>query len=87
MRRFIRRGLKLKVNKAKHGKPLSFIDWINQEGVTKVAGLLDVDTSTVRHWRRGHSFPRIEVMQAIKKITKGRITYEHIIEGKRGGTK
>lgn len=58
----------------------SLKDWINDNGVEHVAKLLKVEQATVRHWRRGANFPRVDQMRVIKKITKGRVGYEEIID-------
>ncbi len=61
-------------------KYATFNDWINDKGTIYIAGLLNVNPSTVRHWRRGHCYPGVEQMRAIKKITKGAVTYDIIID-------
>lgn len=55
-------------------------DWINERGVDKVAELVGVHVSTVRHWRNGHCHPRIDQMKTIKKVSGGLVGYEQIIE-------
>ncbi len=61
---------------------ISFSEWIERTGVIEVAKLLDVDPSTVRHWRLCNSYPRTDQMRIIKKKTKGLIGYDQIIDGK-----
>lgn len=59
----------------------TFTDWINETGVNKVAKILGVYESTVRHWRNGFVLPRSHQMKRIKDITKGRVSYDAILEG------
>lgn len=61
-------------------KGLTLRDWIIQTGVGKVSKLLNVGESTVRHWRTGHCLPRTEQMREIKKLSKGLVTYESMID-------
>ena len=60
---------------------MSLKTWIRKTGTRQVAELLGVETATVRYWRRGESWPRIEQMRKIKRITKGVVGYEQMIEG------
>jgi hypothetical protein len=62
-------------------KAISLSEWINEKGVETVAGLLGVDPSTVRHWRRGHCYPRVDQMREIKRLSKGLVGYDEIIDG------
>lgn len=64
-----------------HAEQINFIDWLNLKGVQAVSKMLDVNASTVRHWRLGNTYPRVEQMKKIKKLTKGQIDYVHIIDG------
>lgn len=59
----------------------AFINWIDTVGVYKVARLLEVDPATVRYWRRRQTFPRVDQMRKIKRVTKGVIGYSQIIDG------
>lgn len=58
-----------------------FKAWIDEKGTEEISLKLGVDPSTVRHWRLGNCYPRVEQMRIIKKITKGEIGYEQIIDG------
>lgn len=62
-------------------KPITLEAWIAEKGVSHVAELLGVNPSAVRHWRLGNCRPNVTQMRAIKKITKGAITYEELIDG------
>lgn len=64
-------------------KKLTFKEWINKHGTREIAKMLDVDPSAVRHWRDGFCYPTVKKMRIIKKITRGRIGYNQIIDGKR----
>lgn len=59
---------------------ISLRDWINQEGVSKIAEQLCVEQSTVRHWRSGHCLPKAQQMREIKKLSKGQVTYDVMID-------
>lgn len=61
-------------------KKTSLRSWINKTTVKKVSELLEVNTSTVRHWRSGHSLPQAAQMQKIKKITNGKVDPTAVIE-------
>lgn len=58
---------------------LTLGEWIDTKGTTHIANLLDVDESTVRHWRRGHCLPRPSQMLAIKKASRGAVTVDEMI--------
>ena len=60
---------------------ITFKQWISEQGPNKLSELLDVQVTTVRHWRTGHCLPQVDKMRAIKKLTKGMIGYEQIIDG------
>lgn len=62
-------------------KKLSLQEWIAEVGPLKVADILNVHPSAVRHWRRNYCLPRAELMRKIKKLSRGRISYESMIEG------
>lgn len=57
----------------------SLQDWINEIGIESVAKLLKVNAASVRHWRRGHCLPRTGQMYLIQRYSKGRVTYEEMI--------
>lgn len=65
----------------KRKNQITFKEWISEEGPGKLSELLDVQVTTVRHWRTGHCLPRVDQMKQIKKLTKGRIGYAEIIDG------
>lgn len=53
--------------------------WIVNTGQKKVAGLLNVDPSTVGQWKVSNTLPRPEHMVKINKLTKGRVTFEEMV--------
>lgn len=61
-------------------RKLCLRSWIDSRGVTEVAQLLEVDPSTVRHWRRGHCLPKDEQKLAIKKASRGAVSISEMIE-------
>ena len=60
---------------------MSLKDWIKSKGVRHVADLLNVNPNTVRYWAWGMTYPKTEQMREIKRITKGVVGYEQIIDG------
>lgn len=68
------------------GKPQkvyrSFDDWIDDLTINRVAGLLRLRPLTVWHWRARRGYPKVEHMQRIKKLTKGAVSYDMIIDRK-----
>lgn len=68
---------------AKRNKHLdtSFKNWIRAQKVEEVSKLLDVRTMTVYNWLWGRVLPRASHMKLIKKLSKGKVGYEQIIEG------
>jgi hypothetical protein len=77
----------MKSEKASSRGKMSLEDWINEVGVAEVAKLFKVNESAVRHWKRGHCLPRTEQMRAIHQYSKGRVSYEEMIEGRPRKTK
>lgn len=64
-------------------KSLSLKAWIKKIGRIEVARLLGVTPMTVTHWRQGTAWPKVKQMQKIKKLTKGVVDYDGIIDGGR----
>lgn len=62
-------------------KPITLEAWIADKGVTHVAEILGVNPSAVRHWRLGNCRPNVTQMRAIKRATKGAISYDEMIDG------
>jgi transcriptional regulator with XRE-family HTH domain len=55
-------------------------EWIIKTGPKKVAQQLNVDPSTVSGWRNKKTFPRPDKLKLIHQLSKGRVTYQSIIE-------
>lgn len=64
----------------KKPKRMTLREWIEETGPNEVAELLNVPSVNVRQWKRGYCLPRAEQMRIIKKLTRGRIDYEDMIE-------
>ncbi len=61
-----------------------FITWIETYGTRKLSEELQVSTSSVEKWKRGH-LPRPWIMTRIREISKGEIDYHHMVEGSQYG--
>lgn len=61
-------------------KSITLQSWIKETGSTEIAKTLDIDRSTVRHWKCGYGLPKAKQMLAIKRLTKGRLTCDAMIE-------
>jgi len=59
---------------------LTLKEWIEKTGPERVAKLLGVNISSVGHWHRGYCSPRDEVKILIKKLSRGAVTYDEMIE-------
>lgn len=70
-------GLKTTTGKT---KLLTFDAWMTRLGTQKVASLIGVNLVTVRYWRWRKTYPKVVHMRKIRKLTKGLITYEMIID-------
>lgn len=58
---------------------MKFESWIKKTGPKNIARALNVDPSTVSNWRTKKSFPRPEKLKRIHQMTKGRVSYEEIV--------
>lgn len=63
---------------------LTLSEWIEDVGVIHVANMLRVEKATVRLWRRGKNLPRTEQMKKIRTLSKGRVTYDQMIDSFHG---
>ncbi len=66
-------------------KRISFAEWIDREGVDRLAKRLKINRFTVLHWRAGRHHPRVDQMRVLKKLSKGQLSYDDIIESTNGG--
>jgi hypothetical protein len=61
-------------------KKSSLARWIDSVGADKLAKIFKVNLSTVGHWRSGHCLPRSHQMFRIKRLTKGVLTCDTMID-------
>ena len=59
---------------------MSLKDWIKKKGAIEVARLMNCDKAGVYKWGRGHCLPKSSQMYRIKRLTKGAVTYDSMIE-------
>lgn len=59
----------------------AFEDWITTVGIPKISKKLNIRENTVLHWLHGRVLPQSRLMKEIKKMTKGKVGYDQIIEG------
>lgn len=60
--------------------PVNFREWLKTQETRHLARVLKLDSSTIRHWKRGHSIPEPRLMFRLVKLTAGRLSYASIIE-------
>lgn len=58
----------------------TFENWLEEKGVEVVAKKLGVGDATVKSWLRGACDPRVDQLRRIKHWTRGRISYEAMID-------
>lgn len=58
-----------------------FKDWIADYGRVPLAKKLNVHPSNISHWISGLCYPKVRQMKALKRISRGRIGYEQILDG------
>lgn len=58
----------------------SFTEWIDSVGIEVLAAHLKVHPMTVRYWRAGRCDPKVDHMRRIKKLSRGLVGYEQIID-------
>ncbi len=64
---------------------MTLTDWVKlQGGYRKTGKLMGVAESCVNAWLRGRSLPRPDLMQRIVKLSKGKVTYDEMINATRG---
>lgn len=61
-------------------KGITFEEWIDRKGPKALAKKLGVTHHTVLHWRSGRCDPRVHVMRKIKRLTRGEIGYDQMID-------
>ena len=58
----------------------AFLEWVQTLGVEQVAHRLKTHPSTVSNWLKLRCEPRVIQIKEIKRITKGRVSYDDIID-------
>lgn len=61
-------------------KAISFEEWIDRQGIGWIMKRLGVTRFTVMGWKAHRSDPRVDTMRAIKRMTRGEIGYEQMID-------
>lgn len=61
-------------------KTVGLRQWIQEIGVREVCRLLDCEPYTVLYWVRQKSLPLDTTKYKIVRVSKGRVTYESMIE-------
>lgn len=61
-------------------KPLTLRAWIEEMGVSRVAQTLGVTRSAVGHWKRGYVLPDSRQLQAIRRLSKGRVSMDRSLD-------
>lgn len=61
-------------------KGISLKNWIEEVGPKQVAKIFKVTPAAVRHWRCGVALPQTDKMQKIRDLSKGRVSYEEMID-------
>lgn len=55
-------------------------EMIDKIGIDEFKFKFGVQESTINHWRRGACLPKPEHMETLVKLSKGRVTYQTMIE-------
>lgn len=61
-------------------RKITFEKWIDLYGINTLASRLGVTVQTVYYWKLGHCDPRACYMRRIRKLSRGAITYEQMID-------
>jgi hypothetical protein len=64
----------------KRKQSLTLKAWIDELSVSKVAQSFCLERSTVRKWRDGSQLPKALHMRAIVRLSKGKVSYDAMIE-------
>jgi DNA-binding transcriptional regulator YdaS (Cro superfamily) len=71
----------MKASKVGDCPGLTLDEWVVKIGGTpKAAKLIGVARATVNFWRAGHCYPRVDQMKRIRKLSRGLVTYEAMID-------
>lgn len=61
-------------------KKFTFASYIDEVGIRTLAEALQVGEDSVRLWKTKKCDPRVDQMRRIKILSKGRITYDLMID-------
>lgn len=61
-------------------KVISLSEYIEEVGVISICVHLKTGPESVLHWRRGYGLPKSEHIFKLVRLSKGRLTYQSIIE-------
>ncbi len=59
---------------------MTFEEWIDLVGPKKIAKSLNVCPATIRHWRAWRCDPHVAQVRKIKRLSRGLLGYEQIID-------
>lgn len=63
---------------------MTFKSWLIEMGAPSLTRKLKVSRMTVYNWKNGKSYPEVTQMKRIKKLAKGVVTYEMMIDRVKG---
>ncbi len=58
----------------------TFSEWIGRVGIQTLTSQMSVTETTVQNWKAGRCYPRVHQMRQIKRLSRGIITYDKIID-------
>lgn len=58
----------------------TFAEWVDSIGIEVLALKLKISTQSVKNWRRGISDPKVDHMREMRRLSRGAITYDVIID-------
>jgi transcriptional regulator with XRE-family HTH domain len=73
-------GVNKRLNQDKLLTGYKFEHWVNEYGKEELAKELGIDRSTLDHWIARRHEPRTPQIQRLKKMSRGKLTYEDIID-------
>jgi hypothetical protein len=68
------------LNQDKSATGYRFEQWVNEYGKEELTTELGIDRSTLDHWIARRHEPRIPHIQRLKKLSRGKLTYDDIID-------
>lgn len=55
-------------------------DWLDSKRAKDLAKEMDVQLASIYQWKSGRHLPCVEEMRKIKKLSKGKVSYDIMIE-------